>query len=99
MKKIRYKVSPFYFIIFEINGKSFTISATNESVNTETRSRIIPLKSNENNSLKQAKTIPGTSGGSIVEILSYNSKKNTYKVRFEVDSSDDYIDIISAKEL
>jgi hypothetical protein len=25
--------------------------------------------------------------------------KNTYKVRFEVDSSDDYLDVKSAKEL
>jgi hypothetical protein len=50
-------------------------------------------------SLKQAKTIPRTSQGSIVEILSYNPKKDTYKIRFEVDGSEDYIDTISAKEL
>jgi hypothetical protein len=50
-------------------------------------------------SLKQAKTIPGTSRGSVTEILSYNPNKDTYKVRFEVDGSgsDDYIDIISQR--
>jgi heme-binding NEAT domain protein len=51
------------------------------------------------NSLKQDKTISGTSCGSVVEILSYNPKKDTYKVRFEVEDGDDYIYVISAKEL
>jgi glutamine amidotransferase-like uncharacterized protein len=59
----------------------------------------MPLKTNEINSLKQAKVIPGTSRGSIVEIISYNSKKDIYKVRFEVEGGDDYIYVISAKEL
>jgi hypothetical protein len=49
-------------------------------------------------SLKQAKTIPGTSRGSIVEILRYNVKKDTYKVKFEVENGEDYINNISAKE-
>jgi hypothetical protein len=99
MKKTRYNVTPFYFLISDINGKYITISATDGSVKTVTRSRIIPVKLNEINTLKQAKTIPGTSRGSIVEILSYNPKKDTYKVRFKVEGSDDYIDVISAKEL
>jgi hypothetical protein len=98
MKKTRYHVTPFYFIISDINRKSITISAADASVKTVIRSRIIPLKSNEM-SLKRAKTIPGTSRGSIVEILSYNPKKDRYKVKFEVDGGDDYIDNISAKEL
>jgi hypothetical protein len=88
----------FYFVISYIKGKSITISAADGSVKTVTRSRIIPKRSNEI-SLKQAKTIPGTSPGSIVEIISYNAKKYTYKVKFEVEGGDDYIDIISAKEL
>jgi hypothetical protein len=37
------------------------------------------LKSNEINSLKQAKAIPRTSCGSVVEKLSYNPKKETHK--------------------
>jgi hypothetical protein len=57
MKTTRYNVTPFYIIISDINGKSITISATDGSVKTVTRSRIIPLKSNKINSLKQAKTI------------------------------------------
>jgi hypothetical protein len=57
------------------------------------------VKVNEINTLNQAKTIPGTSRGSIVEILSYNAKRDTYKVRFEVENGPDYIDVISAKEL
>jgi hypothetical protein len=60
---------------------------------------IIPVKSNEINTIKQAKTISGTSRGSIVEIISYNAKKDIYKVRFEVENAPDYIYIISAKEL
>jgi glutamine amidotransferase-like uncharacterized protein len=50
-------------------------------------------------SLKQAKIIPGTSRGSVIEILSYNSKNETYKVKFEIDGDEDYIDTISAKVL
>jgi hypothetical protein len=44
--------------------------------------------SNEINTLKQAKTIPGTSRGSIVEILSYNQKKDIYKVKFEMENGE-----------
>jgi hypothetical protein len=51
------------------------------------------------NSLKQDKTILGTFSGLIVEILSFNLKKDSYKVRFDVEGGDDYIDIISVKEL
>jgi hypothetical protein len=96
MKKTNYNVTPIYFIISDINGKYITLSGSNGSVKTVTRSRIIPLKSNEINSLKQAKTITGTSRGSIVEILSYNSKKDIYKFKFEIEGCDDYIDVISA---
>jgi hypothetical protein len=42
MKKTRYNVTPFYFIISDIQGKSITISAAEGSVKTVTRSRIIP---------------------------------------------------------
>jgi hypothetical protein len=98
MKKTRDNVTLFYFIISDISGKSITISAADGSIKTVTRSRIIPIKSNEM-SLKQAKTIPGTSRGSVTKILSYNTKKDTYKVIFKVDGDDDYIDTISAKEL
>jgi hypothetical protein len=62
------------------------------------RSRIISIKSNEI-SLKQAKTISGTSRGSVAEILSYNPKKNIYIVKFEVEGDEDYINTLSAKEL
>jgi hypothetical protein len=51
MKKTRYNVTPFYFVISGINEKSITIDAADESVKTITRSRIIPLRSNEINSL------------------------------------------------
>jgi glycerate-2-kinase len=50
MKKTRYNATVFYFIISDINGKSITIAASDGSVKTATRSRIIPLKSNEINS-------------------------------------------------
>jgi hypothetical protein len=75
------------------------ISAADGSVKSVTRSRIIPLKSHEMKVFKQAKTIPGTSCGSIIEIISYNPKKDTYQVRFEVEGGEGYIYIISAKEL
>jgi hypothetical protein len=77
MKKTKYNVTPFFFIISDINGKSITIAATDGPVKTVTRSRVIQVKSNEINTLKQAKTIPGTSRGSIVEILKFNPKKDT----------------------
>jgi hypothetical protein len=80
MKKTIYNVTPYYFIISDIQGKSITISATDGSVKTVTRSRIIPVKSNEITTIKQAKTITDTSRGSIVEIISYNANKDTYKV-------------------
>jgi penicillin V acylase-like amidase (Ntn superfamily) len=47
MKKTRYNVTPFYFVISDISGKSITIAAADGSVKTVTRSRIIPIKSNE----------------------------------------------------
>jgi hypothetical protein len=52
MKKTRYNVTPFYLLISDISGKSITISASSGSVKTVTKSRIIPIKSNETNSLK-----------------------------------------------
>jgi hypothetical protein len=48
MKKTRYNITPFYFIIANITGKSITIAATDGSVKTVTKSRIILLKSNDN---------------------------------------------------
>jgi hypothetical protein len=98
MKKTRYNITPYYFVISGINGKSIIISAADGSVKTVTRPRIISLKSNEI-SLKQAKTIPGTSLGSVTKILNYNPKKDTCKNRFEIEGDDYYIDNISSKEL
>jgi hypothetical protein len=66
MKKTRYHVTHFDVVIYDIAGKSITIAATEGSVKTVTRSRIIPLRSNVINSLKQVKTIPGTSRGSVI---------------------------------
>jgi penicillin V acylase-like amidase (Ntn superfamily) len=43
MKKTRYNVTPFYFIITDINGKSITISEANGCVKSVIRSRIISL--------------------------------------------------------
>jgi hypothetical protein len=63
MKKTRYNITPFYFVISDINGKSITLSAADGSVKTVRRSRIIPLKTNQINLLKQHKTISGTSLG------------------------------------
>jgi uncharacterized membrane protein YjjP (DUF1212 family) len=63
MKKTRYNATPLYFVISDITGKSITISAADGSIKIVTISRVIPLRSNEMNSLKQAKTIPGTSLG------------------------------------
>jgi hypothetical protein len=63
-----------------------------------TWSRIIPIKLNEI-SLKQAQTIPGTSRRSGVDIFSYNPKKDTSKIRFEVKDGEYYINNIFAKKL
>jgi hypothetical protein len=42
-------VTPYYFIITDIEGKQFTISAEDGSFKTVTRSQIIPVKDNELN--------------------------------------------------
>jgi hypothetical protein len=78
LKKTRYKVSPFYFIITDISDKSITISAEDGTVITVTISQIIPLKSNKIN-LKWAKTIPDSIRGSVVDILKYYPKKTLTK--------------------
>jgi hypothetical protein len=54
LKKTRYNVIPYYFIIMSIEGKQFTISAEDGSIKTVTRSQIIPVKDNELN-IKQLK--------------------------------------------
>jgi hypothetical protein len=53
LKKTRYNVTPFYFIISDITGKSITTAATDGSVKTIKKLRVIPMKSNELNSLNK----------------------------------------------
>jgi hypothetical protein len=48
-------VTPFYFVISNINDKNITISAADVSAKTITRSRVLQLKSSEMNSLTQVK--------------------------------------------
>jgi hypothetical protein len=47
LKKIRYNAIPFYFVISDISEKYITIAVSDGSIKTITRSRIIPIKSNE----------------------------------------------------
>jgi hypothetical protein len=104
LKKTRYNVTPFYFTISDITGKEITISAADGSVKTVTRSRIIPLSSQES-LIKEDKKI-GTSSnnvvrGTISEILKYNPKNDTYKVKYDMpnDNDSEYIEPIKSKVL
>jgi hypothetical protein len=99
LKKTRYNVTPYYFIITDIEGKQFTISAEDGSIKTVTSSQIIPVKNNELN-IKQAKTIDGGIRGSVSEILKYYPNKDSYQVKFNMPNNEEpFIDIIKIKEL
>jgi hypothetical protein len=103
LKKTRYNVTPFYFTIVAITGKQITISAADGSVKTVTRSRIIPIRFQES-TMKEAKTIGSGNNnvvrGTISEILKYNPKNDTYKVKYDMPNEEpEYIDNIKSKEL
>jgi hypothetical protein len=72
-------VAPYYFIITDIEGKQFTISAEDGSIKTVTRSQIIPVKDTKLN-IKQDKTIGNGARGTVSEILKYYPNKDSYKV-------------------
>jgi hypothetical protein len=99
LKKTKYNVTPYYFIILDIEGKQFTISASDGSIKTLTRSQIIPMKNNELN-IKQAKTIDNGARGTESEILKYYPNKDSYKIKFDMPNNEEpYIDVIKTKEL
>jgi hypothetical protein len=95
-------VTPYYFIILNIEGKQFTICAEDGSIKTITRLQIIPMKDTELN-IKQAKTIGNDNGatrGTVSEILKYFPNKDSYKVKFDMLKNEElYIDVIKTKEL
>jgi hypothetical protein len=79
------------------------MSAADGSVKTVTRSRIILIRSHES-TMKEAKTIAHNNvvRGIISEILKYNPKNDTYKVKYDMSNDgddDEYIDTIKSKEL
>jgi hypothetical protein len=97
LRKTRYKVTPFYYVITDIEGSKYTLEAQDGSVRTATRFQLIPVKADELN-IKQAKTIGGTSRGSVVEIIKFYPKQERYKVKFEGGDGVVY-DKIPAREL
>lgn len=98
LNKKRYKVSPGYYVISDINGVNYTVSANDGTVKTVSRFMMFPLKSTDK-SITYAHTIPGTSRGSVTEILKYDAKKDKYRVKFEMPDGEGYIDTIPASYL
>jgi hypothetical protein len=65
LQKTRYNVSPYYYAITNISGKSTTITTPDGSAKTVIRSQVIHI----NSKIKEAKTIGSTSHDSVIEIL------------------------------
>jgi hypothetical protein len=96
LKKTRYNVSPYSYTITDISGKSITTSAADGSVKILTRLQNIPIDTSTK--IKEAKPI-GCNQGSVIEILKFYLKTDSYKVKFDLpDDNDSYIDLIKAKE-
>jgi hypothetical protein len=99
MHKVRFKATPYYYIITEIDGSKITIQASDGTTKTVTRFQIIPI-TRSNNQYKYAKTVEGSNRGTISKIIKYYPKSRKYKVKFDVPGdSKGYIDIITERDL
>jgi hypothetical protein len=98
MHKVRFKATPSYYTIIEIDGTKITIQAADGTTKTVTRFQIIPIRNN--NQYKYAKTVEGSNRGTISKIIRYYPKSKKYKVKFNVPGdSKGYIDTITEREL
>ena len=89
LQKIRYKLSPYYYIVDSIDNFKAAIMANDGSIKSVPLYRIVKLKPSETR-IKFAETIDGTSRGIIDEIVDYNTKNKSVKVKFKLPDSDKF---------
>ena len=83
LQKIRYKLSPYYYIVDSIDNFKAAIMANDGSIKSVPLYRIVKLKPSETR-IKFAETIVGSSRGIIDEIVDYNTKNKSAKVKFKL---------------
>ena len=83
LQKIRYKLSPYYYIVDSIDNFKAAIIANDGSIKSVPLYRIVKLKPSETR-IKFAETIDGSSRGIIDEIVDYNIKNKSAKVKFKL---------------
>ena len=98
LKKIRYKLSPYYYIVDSIDNFKAAIMANDGSIKSVPLYRIVKLKPSETR-IKFAETIDGTSRGIIDEIVDYNTKNKSAKVKFKLPDDKFQIQTIPVRYL
>ena len=82
-EKTRYKLSPSYYIVDSIDNFKAAIIARDGYVKSVPLYRIVKLKSSETR-VPFAETIEGSSRGIIEDMIDYNPKNKSAKVRFKL---------------
>ena len=98
LKKIRYKLSPYYYIVDSIDNFKAAIMAKDGSIKSVPLYRIVKLKPSETR-IQFAETIDGTSRGIIDEIIDYNTKNKSAKVKFTLPDGNHQIQTIPVRYL
>ena len=98
LQKIRYKLSPYYYIVDSIDNFKAAIMANDGSIKSVPLYRIVKLKPSETR-IKFAETIDGTSRGIIDEIIDYNVKNKSAKVKFKLPDDKFQIQTIPVRYL
>ena len=83
LQKIRYRLSPFYYIVDSIDNFKAVIMAKDGSSKSVPLFRIVKLKPSETK-VPYAETMDGVSKGVIEEIVDYNTKNGSAKVKFKL---------------
>ena len=83
LQKIRYRLSPFYYIVDSIDDFKAVIMAKDGSSKSVPLFRIVKLKPSETK-VQYAETMDGVSKGVIEEIVDYNVKNGSTKVKFKL---------------
>ena len=83
LQKIRYRLSPFYYIVDSIDDFKAVIMAKDGSSKSVPLFRIVKVKASEVN-VPYAETMDGVSKGVIEEIVDYNTKNGSTKVKFKL---------------
>ena len=83
LQKIRYRLSPYYYIVDSIDNFKAAIMAKDGSVKSVPLYRIVKLKPSETK-IPYADSIDGVERGAIEEIVDYNVKNKSAKVKFKL---------------